>query len=185
VAKLSKRSLIAALTAAEIDQDSFQPDISQNIQFVYTLDSFQHALEGHYGAGFLEPADVLENAVLEFEIRNEFGALFMQMNNATPGGFATDILVWSNDTGETLTGATAVVPALVNGPASQTLIRSGSMPAAAIPVGAYRIREAAGLDTMFISGRPPGGPSRFLMVASGAANQTGFLGVRWRELSRT
>jgi len=184
VAQLSKRSLIAALTAAEIDQDSFQPDVSQNIQLTYLLDSFQHSLEGHYGVGFSEPPDVLEVAVLELEVRNEFGVIVVQANNAVVAGLEPIVRVWSNTTGETLTGPTTVVPGLSNGPSSQSIIRSGTILAAAIPLGALFMRSIP-LEEMFVSGRPRGGPSNFLMIAAVNANVQGSLGMRWRELSRT
>ncbi len=183
MARRSTRNLILAFRAAEVDDQSIGPDVSEDVQLVYVVDNISESTESHAGVGGSEGAVLGEHGIISIQARNPRGLIIeaAQMVQSVFFGNETTQLAWTADTVVAITAPGTPLTMLQSGPTPQAGISQGTIPTATIAVGAFRSvnNSSEGLRGFFLE------QGRFMFLVHPVANVATEFGLRWRELSRS
>jgi len=183
VARRSTRNLLRMFQAADVDDQSIGPDVSEDIQLVYVVDDVSESTVTWAGTGGNEGAVVGEHGILRIECRNLRGLMIdgFDAHQVPAFGNEATIHVWISAAAPTITGPAGPLIALQSGPPAEASPIIGTITTANIASGAYRkLSLQSGVwEPFFVAN------TRFFNIAYGTANVAVDLGIRWRELSRS
>jgi len=166
--------------AAEVDDQSIGPDVSEDIQLVYTVDDVSESTFSYAGVGGNEGAVVAEGGAFQILCRNARGLIVDSANiwNGLPT-LAENIVVASTAVAfGVLTGPAGPTIVLQSGPSPEALVEQGTT--ALLTAGEFRwLNSIDGLKGFFLAN------GETLTLRYEPTNTSVSYGIRWRELSRS
>jgi len=179
MARRSTRNLLRLFGAAEVDDQSIGPDVSDGIQLVYIVDDLAESTQTYAGTSVVVGAVVGEVCAFQLSPQNSRGIIIDSANifvDPLPFGLENAVVA-TTAPGLSLTGATGPLIGLQSGPTPETNVESGTI----VPpnFGHRWINTVEGLKGMFVA------RGQTLTVAFSVVNTQAGWGCRWRELSRS
>ncbi len=187
----SKRNIIFALDAAEIDVTGKGAQVSDDIQLVYVLDDIREGLYAYGASGAFVNNTPARIAMIEIHCRNKRGLIVDEIMGVHAGGLPRDFLVINANTQDneepSISAEVIATIAIAEGRPTKARVRSGNIPSAAFFGRPRFLLSLLGNTSGF--GPPRGaleglfiGNDRFLVMMSDSVNQQASWSLRWHEL---